>query len=88
MELCHVLVVNCRSSTHICMCHCCRHLFCIQDIEAKIGAGDFGPVVAWLRREIHARGQLKTARELLNEITGEPLNIRYFKEHLERRYLG
>lgn len=61
---------------------------CISDIETKIEAGDFAPVVAWLRREIHTRGQLKTARELLTGVTGEPLTPRYFKEHLERRYLG
>lgn len=61
---------------------------CIPDIETRIRTGDFAPVVSWLRREIHWRGQLKTARELLTEITGEPLNIRYFKDHLERRYLG
>ncbi|WP_371515028.1 carboxypeptidase M32 [Methyloceanibacter sp. wino2] len=61
---------------------------CLPDIETSIRTGDFAPVVSWLRKEIHSRGQLKTARELLTEITGEPLNIRYFKDHLERRYLG
>ncbi len=60
----------------------------IPDIEAKIEAGNFEPVVSWLRQAIHERGQLKTARELLMEVTGEPLNPRYFKEHLERRDLS
>ncbi|ODR97683.1 hypothetical protein AUC69_11300 [Methyloceanibacter superfactus] len=57
-------------------------------LEAQIAAGDFAPLVGWLRREIHGRGQLKTARALLTEVTGAPLDPRYFKAHLERRYLG
>jgi len=60
----------------------------LPDIEAQIEAGDFAPILGWLRREIHGRGQLKTARELLTEVTGEPLSLRHFKAHLERRYLG
>lgn len=60
----------------------------LPGLEAQIEAGEFGPLVGWLRREIHGRGQLKTARELLTEVTGEPLDPRHFKAHLERRYLG
>jgi len=57
------------------------------DLEAQIEAGEFAALIGWLRREIHGRGQLKTARELLTEVTGEPLDPRPFKAHLERRYL-
>jgi len=60
----------------------------LPELEAQITAGDFTPLVDWLRREIHGRGQLKTARQLLTEVTGEPLDPRHFKAHLERRYLG
>ena len=60
----------------------------LPSLEAQIEAGEFGPLVGWLRREIHGRGQLKTAKTLLTEVTGEPLNPRHFKTHLERRYLG
>lgn len=60
----------------------------LPGLEAQIEAGEFAPLVGWLRREIHARGQLKTAQELLTEVTGEPLDPRYFKAHLERRYLA
>lgn len=61
---------------------------CISDIDTKVEEGDFGPIVEWLRRQIHAQGQLKTAHELLTEVTGEPLSSCHFKRHLERRYLG
>jgi carboxypeptidase Taq len=60
----------------------------LPDLEAQVEAGDFVPMLGWLRREIHGRGRLKTARELLTEVTGEPLNLRHFKAHLERRYFG
>ena len=35
-----------------------------------------------------AYDRVRVARELLTEVTGEPLNPRHFKAHLERRYLG
>lgn len=55
--------------------------------DAVIAAGEFAPLVGWLRREIHGRGQLKSARELLTEVTGEAPDLRHFKAHLKRRYL-
>jgi len=60
----------------------------LPDLERQIAAGEFAALVGWLRREIHGRGRLKTAPELLTEITGEPLSLGPFKAHLERRYLG
>ena len=60
----------------------------IADLDTQIAAGEFAPLIGWLHREIHGRGQLKSARELLTEVTGEALDLRHFKAHLERRYLG
>jgi len=60
----------------------------LPDLGTQIAAGEFTGLVGWLRREIHSRGQLRTARELLVEVTGEPLDMRHFKAHLERRYLA
>jgi len=59
----------------------------IADLDTKIAAGDVAPLMNWLRHEIHERGQLESAAELLAEVTGGPLDLRYFKAHLERRYL-
>lgn len=60
----------------------------IADLDAQIAKGEFAPLIGWLRREIHGRGKLKSAHELLTEVTGETLNLRHFKTHLERRYLS
>ena len=58
------------------------------ELEEEIRRGDFAPLIGWLRAQIHGRGQLLSARELLLEVSGEPLNARFFKTHLERRYLS
>jgi carboxypeptidase Taq len=60
----------------------------IADLDVQIAAGEFATLIGWLRQEIHGRGQLKSARELLTEVTGQALDLHHFKAHLERRYLG
>ena len=59
----------------------------LPDLDRQIRTGDFAPLIGWLRHNIHSKGQLKTARELLTEVTGKPLSLAPFKAHLERRYL-
>jgi carboxypeptidase Taq len=57
------------------------------ELLAGIGRGDFTVLLAWLRTNIHGMGRLLSAQELLTRATGGPLDSRYFKEHLQRRYL-
>ncbi|GBD47039.1 carboxypeptidase M32 [Methylopila sp. Yamaguchi] len=57
------------------------------DILPAIGRGDFGPIVAWLRANVHAHGSLYETDELLTRATGRPLDAGVFKAHLKRRYL-
>jgi len=58
------------------------------ELEQEIAAGKFRSLVEWLRQEIHGRGRLLSAEDLLVEVTGERLDARFFKAHLERRYLA
>ena len=58
------------------------------DILPAIGRGDFGPLVAWLRANVHGQGSLYETDELLTRATGRPLDASVFKAHLKRRYLG
>ena len=52
-----------------------------------IERGEFGPLREWLRARVHAVGSLhETPDELLVAVTGEPLNPRYFVEHLREKY--
>jgi carboxypeptidase Taq len=50
--------------------------------------GRFVGVNDWRREHIWSQASRWSTPELLERATGEPLNARYFAEHLERRYLA
>jgi carboxypeptidase Taq len=54
----------------------------MEDVEA----GRFAPFLDWLRRSIHQHGSVYTASELIQKITGEPLNPGYFSAYLKEKY--
>lgn len=56
------------------------------EILPAIGRGEFAPLVAWLRANIHSQGSLYQTDELLTRATGRPLDAGVFKAHLRRRY--
>jgi Zn-dependent carboxypeptidase len=58
------------------------------DIRPGIARGDFAPLVAWLRANVHGQGCLLPTRDLLIRATGRPLTADAFKAHLARRYLA
>ncbi|WP_454915705.1 carboxypeptidase M32 [Xanthobacter sediminis] len=58
------------------------------DILPGIARGDFTPLLAWLRANVHAQGSLLETDGLLTRATGRPLDAGVFKAHLERRYGG
>ena len=53
-----------------------------------LAEGDFSPLVAWLRREVHNKGSLLDTDALMTEATGRPLGIDAYLAHLRGRYLG
>ena len=58
------------------------------DVLPGIARGDFGPLVAWLRTNIHSKGSLLPTDELLTQATGRPLDAGVYERHLRTRYLG
>ena len=58
------------------------------EIEPAIGRGDFAPLLAWLRTNVHGKGSLESARDLLIHATGKPLDPKVFERHLKTRYLA
>ncbi len=58
----------------------------ISDLTDQLGAGNFAPLLEWLRDSIHQHGRLYTAEELCIQITGEPLNFAYFMEYAQEKY--
>lgn len=62
------------------------------DLEADFARGDFGWMLDWLRRNVHALGRQYSAPELVRRVTGRELTaqplLRYLKERYGRLYLG
>ena len=56
-------------------------------IEPALAGGDFAPLYAWLRPNVHERGSRYGTGELLERATGRPLDATAFKVHLNARYL-
>jgi carboxypeptidase Taq len=57
------------------------------DAVSGIAQGDFRPLVAWLGRNVHAKGSLLSTDALITAATGHPLDSTAFKAHLRARYL-
>jgi carboxypeptidase Taq len=53
-----------------------------------LAKGDFAPLRAWLRANIHTKGSLMTTDQLLVGATGQPLTAEAFRTHLRERYLA
>ena len=58
----------------------------MPDLMEQIGHGEFAGLKGWLNEKVHARGSRLTAGELVQEVTGEPLQARYFTEYLEGKF--
>jgi carboxypeptidase Taq len=51
-----------------------------------IARGDFAPLLAWLRANVHGKGSRFSTTEIIEQATGRPLEARVFRRHLEARY--
>lgn len=58
----------------------------VSGIQQGVAKGDFTPLMRWLRDNIHAKGSLLPFQALLQEVSGEALNVNYFIDHLKARY--
>ena len=58
------------------------------DIRAGIARGDFKPLLAWLRANVHGHGSRLSTAEVVTAATGRPLDPQCFERHLEARYLA
>jgi carboxypeptidase Taq len=62
----------------------------MPDLDAQFEAGNFAPMLAWLRRNVHRHGRKFTPNELLERATGKPLTaapwIAYVRQKFEALY--
>jgi carboxypeptidase Taq len=60
----------------------------LPDLLEAVAAGEFAPLLGWLRERVHAKGSLLSSAELVESATGQPLGTASFERHLRERYLG
>ncbi|ACL58549.1 carboxypeptidase M32 [Methylobacterium nodulans] len=57
------------------------------DLRPALARGDFSPLLAWLRTNVHAHGSTLDTEDLLVAATGRGLASEPFLRHLRRRYV-
>jgi carboxypeptidase Taq len=56
----------------------------LADLDGQVRAGDFGPLLSWLREKVHRHGRAMPMNELLVHVTGAPLTAGPWIEHVRR----
>ena len=54
----------------------------IGDLPSQIGRGEFGPLLEWLRANVHTHGRCYGSDELIEKATGTPLSAEPLVEYL------
>ncbi len=60
----------------------------IDGLDDLIAAGDFAPLIAWVRENVHQWGSRHGTDAVLERATNQPLKTDAFKAHLKVRYLN
>jgi carboxypeptidase Taq len=58
----------------------------IPSLDEQVAAGDFAPLLAWLRDRIHRFGAIYEPHELIDRITGGPLSPEPFLAYVTEKY--
>ncbi len=57
-------------------------------IRRGLARGDFAPLVAWLRTNVHALASVADTDTIVTQATGRPMELDAYRAHLQARYLG
>ncbi len=58
----------------------------LNDLEKQIEQGNLSGLKHWLNKEVHAVGKMESAGTIVQRVTGEPLNAKYFVDYLWQKY--
>jgi carboxypeptidase Taq len=58
----------------------------ISGLDERCVAGDYGPLLTWLHREVHAAGRQLESDALVERATGKPVSERWLLASLRERY--
>jgi carboxypeptidase Taq len=57
----------------------------LGDLDEQFERGDFAPLREWLRENVHRHGRAFTPQELLQRVTGSPMDPAPYLRYLERK---
>ena len=60
----------------------------LPEVDTFLERGDFAPVFAWLRENMHGYGAKLPIKELIQQATGQPLSANALLRYLHGKYLG
>jgi len=60
----------------------------LPEVDALIERGEFVPVFAWLRENMHGFGAKLPIKELIKQATGQPLGANALLRYLNAKYLA
>jgi carboxypeptidase Taq len=58
----------------------------VQNPFEKIAEGNFEPILHWLQTNMYSKGKKHSPKELIQQMTGEPMNPKYYLDGLEAKY--
>jgi carboxypeptidase Taq len=58
----------------------------VPDVDGRMEAGDFAPILGWLRERIHRPGYLLEGEDLIRQVTGSGLDHEPFMAYLWAKY--
>ncbi|MGL5087454.1 MAG: carboxypeptidase M32 [Clostridium sp.] len=58
------------------------------DTFKEVSEGNLGGIHEWLKENVHKHGCIYSPAELIQNITGEEINTKYFLEYLNNKYLS
>ena len=58
----------------------------IPDLDTQFGAGQFAPLLGWLRKNVHRHGRKFTPNELLERATGKPLTAAPWITYVRQKF--
>ena len=56
------------------------------DVEQAILENNIKVINDWLKEKVHQFGQSKTAKQIIEDVTGEPFDAKYYVQYLKEKY--
>lgn len=60
----------------------------LGDTDAMMKAGNFEPILSWLKEKVYSKGRYHTPKELVMNVTGKPMGAEDYLEGIQAKYRG